>query len=122
MQFFILKLSGSITIGDSEAQLQKQIDTALDRGFESIVLDMEHVDYLDSSAVGVLAAAYATITERNGQIALVALKPKIRKLLQIMSFIEIFQVYDSLEDALQIMRKHSIHQFKVVPQPQRIAV
>ncbi len=105
MQFFILKLSGSITIGEGEAQLQQQIKTALDRGYESIVLDMEQVHYMDSSAVGVLASSLVTISNNNGQIALVGMKPKVRKLLQIMSFIELFQVYDSVEDALQIMRR-----------------
>ncbi len=103
MSVFTLRLFGSITIGQ-DVLLQKQIQKILEQGYDTLILDMERVSYMDSSAVGVLAACYLEINERGGQIALTKLQPRVRKSLQILSFLDVFQVYDSNEDALMIMR------------------
>ena len=52
--------------------------------------------------------------EKGVEIALTQLRPKVRRVLQIMAFLDAFQVYDSVEDALQIMRGHLAHQSGLV--------
>ena len=61
---------------------------------------------MDSSAVGELAASFASAKGKGVEMALTRLQPRIKQLLQMMSFLEVFQVYTSNEDALQIMTRH----------------
>ena len=107
MKTLIAKLSGSITIGSGDYQLHKQIRSAMEQGYDSAIFDMEEVNYMDSSAVGELVWCFKSITEEGGQMALANLQPKVKELLQILSFLDLFLVCDSVEDALQIMRNRN---------------
>ena len=106
MQYYHLEMSGRLTIGDGDVRLRRQVDQALNRGYQVIIIDLSDVTYMDSAAVGQLAHSFKAITARGGKLALVGLRPKVRKLLQVMSFLDIFNVFDSLEDAVQIMEMH----------------
>ncbi len=70
---------------------------------------MHGVQYMDSSAIGEVASCFMAAQKRGAEIALTQLRPKVRKVLQIMAFLDAFQIYDSVEDALQIMRGHIAH-------------
>ena len=105
MKDITLRISGSITIGEGDTQLHNMVRNALKDGYEIIILDLAKVTYMDSSAVGEVAASFASAKSKNCQLALSNLPPRIKKLLQIMAFLDIIPVFDSNEDALQILRR-----------------
>ena len=82
-----------------------KVSDALESNYQIIILDFHNVNYMDSSAIGELAACMAETKKNGGQMAITRLRPKVRKVLQIMAFLDYFQVYDSVEDALQITRR-----------------
>lgn len=104
MREIVLKISGSITIGDTDSAIHHQVRRALDDHCKIIIIDLEKVTYMDSSGVGELAASYTSARNKGARLGLVKLQPKIRKLLQIMCFLDLFQIFDSIEDAQQILR------------------
>ena len=109
MNIFTLKLSGTITIGNNDTQLQHDVEAALEKGHDVIILEMRDLKYMDSSGIGCLAAARELVVDQGAQLALIGMTAKLRRLLGIMSFLELFQVYDSIEDAIQILhnREHA---------------
>lgn len=104
MKDFTLRISGSITIGVGDIQIHNKVREALLDDCDIIVLDLTQVTYMDSAAVGELVACFTSVKNRGAQFALVGLTPKVKRLMQTMCFLDLFQVYDTIEDALQIMR------------------
>ena len=97
----VLELSGKITIGEGDVKLRQLVADVLESGSRQIVLDMKNVKYVDSSGIGELVSSYTTITNRGGQMRLCRLNSKIYGLLQLTALVTVFQIYDSIEDAVQ---------------------
>jgi len=102
MSYVVVKLKGSITIGQ-EARLRERIKSLLDEGRRIIILDFEEVNYMDSSAVGELAAGLTRAKRVGGELVLAGLQPKVRRLLQMMAFLDAFKVFDTAIDAQQAL-------------------
>ena len=105
MKELILRLSGAITIGDGDIRLHNKIREALQAGYQLIILDFAGVTYMDSSAIGELAGALSTVKKAESQLVLTTLQPRVKKIMGTMCFLDIFQVFDTTEDALQIMHR-----------------
>jgi anti-sigma B factor antagonist len=60
---------------------------------------LSHLEFLDSTGLGVLIGAHRRATERDGSLRLVVQDGPISRLLNITGLIAVFAVYHSLEDA-----------------------
>ena len=96
----VIELSGKITIGTGDVKLREIIQQALDDGKKHLLLDLASVSAIDSSGIGEMVACYTTVTNREGQLKLVRLSPKINDILQVTQLITVFDVFDSVEEAI----------------------
>ncbi len=76
----------------------------IDEKRNDIVIDLAAVPYLDSAALGVLVDAVRRVREFEGSIFLVATTPFVRRAFEITRLVKIFQLSDSVEDALNAIR------------------
>jgi anti-sigma B factor antagonist len=96
----IIELSGKITIGTGDVKLRELITSSLEDGKNKILLNLAGVSAIDSSGIGEMVACYTTVTNREGQLKLVNLSPKINDILQVTQLITVFEVFDSESEAL----------------------
>ena len=76
----IVYLSGEIDHCAAD-RLRGEIETLLqDAGIRRLVLNFEHVDFMDSSGVGMIIGRYKTMRERGGTVAACGLRPPAEKL------------------------------------------
>lgn len=68
------------------------------------VLDMDNVDFLDSSGLGVLISLLKRVTEKKGDIVLVSLQKKVLMVFEITRALRIFRVFDTVEEASRAVR------------------
>jgi anti-sigma B factor antagonist len=61
-----------------------------------LVVDMSHVDFLDSSIVGVLVSCQRRARAGGGRVTLVGLQPTIFKLFDRMGLTKVFAIYDTV--------------------------
>ena len=97
----VLELSGKITIGEGDVLLRKLTDEVLAAGTRKIIMNLGSLKYIDSSGIGELVSCYTTIKNKGGSLRLANLHSKIYSLLQLTALITVFEIYDSVEDALQ---------------------
>lgn len=100
----ILDLSGRITIGEGTLMLRDQIRKSLGEGDNKFLLNLDDVNYIDSSGLGELVTAFTTVRNQGGQLKLLNLTKRIRDLLQITKLLTVFDVYDSEPEALKSFR------------------
>ena len=90
--------------GDLDVYTAPQLKAALD-GLVSepktAVLDLSRVHFIDSTALGVLAAALQEKRAAGGEIYLVIGGPHLLKIFRITGFHALFRVFSGLEQALE---------------------
>lgn len=96
----VLELQGKITIGEGDVLLRKNIKEQVEKGNMKMVLNMDDVKYMDSSGVGELVSSFTTVKNAGGALKLANLHPRVHDLLQLTALITVFEIFDSVEDAL----------------------
>ncbi len=96
----VLEPKGKITIGVGDVALREAVSEALEAGARNILVDLGEVTTIDSSGIGELVSAYTTVTNRGGKLKLVNLPPKVTDILQITQLISVFEVFDTVDEAL----------------------
>lgn len=96
----ILEPKGKITIGAGDIALRDAVHEALEAGARNILVNLGGVSTIDSSGIGELVSAYTTVTNRDGQLKLYNLPPKVDDILQITQLISVFEVHDDEDEAV----------------------
>jgi anti-sigma B factor antagonist len=100
----ILDLSGRITIGEGTVMLRDALQKLLAEGERKFLVNLEAVDYVDSSGLGELVTSFTTVRNQGGQLKLLNLTKRIRDLLQITKLLTVFETFDSETEAIKSMR------------------
>ena len=96
----VLTLRGEIDVYTAPRMRQAIVDL-VDAGSLNIVVDMEKVDFLDSTGLGVLVEGLKRVRTRNGNLSIVVTQDKILKIFDITGLNKAFPIHGSLEDALK---------------------
>ncbi len=100
----ILDCSGRITLGEGSVVLRDAVKDLLAKGQKKILLNLGDVNYIDSSGIGELVAAYTTVKNQGGELKLLNLTKKVHDLLQITKLYTVFDVKDDEASAVKAFR------------------
>jgi anti-sigma B factor antagonist len=100
----IVDFSGKITLGEGSALLRRTIKEIIERGHKKLLINLEDVDYIDSSGIGELVSAYTTVRNAEGELKLLNLTKRVHDLLQITRLFTVFDVQSEEEKALRSFR------------------
>ncbi len=106
----VLHLSGSITLGPGTQKFRQLIAETLESGRKAILLNMAEVNYIDSSGLGELVAAYTAATRRGGMLKLMKLTQRVQDVVQLTKVYRIFEVFNDEDSA--------VRSFGVAPEPE----
>lgn len=73
----------------------------LNQGSYHLVVDMEHVQFLDSTGLGVLAGGLKRVHANDGSLRLVCTQPGLLQIFRITGLTKVFEIYDTTDDATQ---------------------
>jgi anti-sigma B factor antagonist len=97
----IIDVSGRITLGEGASVLRNAIRDLTSRGHNKILLDLDHVTYIDSVGLGMLVSGFTTVRSQGGQLKLLNLTRSVKDLLTITKLVTIFEVYDDEASAIR---------------------
>jgi len=95
----VLHIGGEVDLYNTP-QLKEEIVNLIDGGVRRLVVDLSDARYLDSTALGVLIGGLKRLRERNGELRLASPQPRILKVLEITRLLKVFEVCDSVQQAL----------------------
>src|SRR5438093_5457738 len=96
----VLTLRGEIDVYTAPRMRQAIVDL-VDAGSLTVVIDMDKVDFLDSTGLGVLVEGLKRVRTRGGNLSIVITQDKILKIFDITGLNKAFPIYGSLEEALK---------------------
>lgn len=97
---FIVNVSGDVD--HLTASLIKDIvnDGILKYKSNRIIIDLNDVNFMDSSGIGMLIGRYKDMQLRNGEIALTGVNKSINKILELSGINKIIKIFDSVSLAI----------------------
>ena len=90
----ILDVHGRIVLGDEIGQLRDAVRALIAEGKKKIVLNLEDVDYIDSSGVGELVGCFTTVRNAGGELKLLNLSQKVKDVLHVTKLYTVFDIRD----------------------------
>ena len=88
---YVLALKGRLVLGDESIGFRTTVDNLLSSGATRIVVNLEHVNYVDSAGLGALIEAHRKTKEKGGQLKLSNLRPNFKQALEIARLLPIFE-------------------------------
>ena len=101
----IVDCSGRITLGEGSVILRDTVRELLGKGNKKIVLNLQDVNYIDSSGIGELVSAFTAVRKEGGELKLLNLTKKVHDLLQITKLYTVFDVKDDEAAAISAFSK-----------------
>ncbi|MEM6291893.1 MAG: STAS domain-containing protein [Myxococcota bacterium] len=95
----LVTIQGSIDLFSSGA-LKKELSGLLEKGHNDFLFNLEGVDFVDSSGLGVLVGTFKQVRVGKGDVALANLRPAVKKIFELTRLDQVFSIYESVEDAL----------------------
>ena len=94
----ILDLKGRITVGEEAGILRAEFGTLA--GAANVILNMQQVEYVDSTGLGALVLGFTSLRKRAGRLILENLTRRNIELLLFTKLTTVFEIFDDEQDAV----------------------
>jgi len=96
----ILDMKGRITVGKEATALREKTSALIAAGTKDVILNLAHVDYIDSTGLGALVMCSTTQRKAGGQLKLVNLNRRNIELLVMTKLATVFDLFTDEQDAV----------------------
>jgi len=96
----ILELSGKIMGGPDAALLNDKLHELIEAGKTKVVADLEKVNWMNSSGLGILIGGLTTMRNNGGDLKLANITDRIQSLLMITKLLTVFETFESVDKAV----------------------
>jgi anti-sigma B factor antagonist len=105
----VLELTGRLVADEEDVIFASEVNRLIAAGRIQIVADLRDVSSLDSGGVGTLVAKLLSARRRGGDLRLLNLTDRTRRVLEITRLLGVFQVFDSADDAIRSFSRQVAH-------------
>ncbi|TMM18749.1 MAG: STAS domain-containing protein [Actinobacteria bacterium] len=96
--YTVLAVRGEVDVYTAP-RLRERLIELVSQGSHQVVVDLEGVDFLDSTGLGVLVGGLKRLRSHDGDMILVCTQPRILKVFEITGLTKVFSIHDSVESA-----------------------
>jgi len=96
----IIEMDGDIMGGSESDDFRNIIYQAIEDDNVNIVIDLEKVNWMNSSGLGLLISGLTTIRSSGGDLKLANMSDRVRRTLEITKLESVFLSFNSIDDAV----------------------
>ncbi len=96
----VLDVRGHMTLSDTEASLFGYASRLADEGHRHIVLNLQHVAYIDSVGIGEIVRTFLHLGQRGGSMAVCSVSARTREVLLATRLDTVIHMFDTEEQAV----------------------
>jgi len=104
----VIEVSGEIDVYTAP-RLREALVSLVDAGNYRVIVDMERVEFLDSTGLGVLVGGLKRVRAHDGGIDLVCTQGRILRIFKITGLSKVFNIFDTVQEAVASHAKPDIH-------------
>jgi anti-sigma B factor antagonist len=96
----IFDVKGRLVVGEPSTLLRERLNQEVSQDVKQIVLNLQNVDYIDSTGLGTMVICYTTLHKSGGALTLVHLNRRNLELMVLTKLSTIFQIFAEEQDAV----------------------
>ncbi len=96
----ILDVKGRLTVGPEATKFRDAIKQLADSGVTQAVLNLQQLDYIDSTGLGGMVICYTTFSKAGGALKLLNLNKRNIELLLLTKLTTVFELFNDEQDAI----------------------
>ena len=100
---YIVDVSGEMDLYNSY-KLKDLIAKMIERQVKCIVLNLEEVEYIDSSGIGALIYICTTLKKKNLPLYITNIHGSVKKVIELTKLMGYFPIANSVEEALAMLK------------------
>lgn len=97
----VLELKGGLEGGPDSYQLKDEVRQLLEKGDRKFLVNLDRVDYVNSTGIGIIASVFSSITNAGGQMKICNANDKVSRVMMVTKLLEVFDSHKLEEEALQ---------------------
>ncbi len=94
--FVVFELRGEVDLYSAPV-FKKAVYDVIDGGQNKLIFDLNALDFMDSTGLGILVASLKRLTTEGGQLKLACSRDNILKIFKITGLDKVFDIYDTVE-------------------------
>ena len=95
----VVEVAGEIDVYTAP-KLRETLVALVDAGQYDLVVDLEKVDFLDSTGLGVLVGGLKRVRTHDGSLSLVCTQERLLKIFRITGLTKVFEIHPDVASAL----------------------
>lgn len=99
-EVMIIELEGRLDVHLS-LEIEQAVNDIIDSGERHLVFDLSKVQYLSSSGLRIFIAAMRRLKGLDGSLKLANMNDSVKKIFKVVELIDLFEIYESVDEALQ---------------------
>lgn len=101
---YVVDVTGEIDV-HTAPRFKDALKRLTDDEHYELVINLQNVDYIDSTGLGVLVGLQKRAREHDGAVSLVLTDPHIKKIFDIMGLFRVFWIFDDEQSAVKQLRR-----------------
>jgi bifunctional UDP-N-acetylglucosamine pyrophosphorylase/glucosamine-1-phosphate N-acetyltransferase len=89
----VVELNGRLTLGPPVEALGQTVRRVLESGSRKLLVNLAHLNYVDSAGMGALVSALKATRESGGQLRLSGIQHKVLTLIETANLNQVFEIY-----------------------------
>ena len=100
-----ISCSGRFTLGTRLSETEAMMLAMLDRGVRKLVLDLSHVDFVDSAGLGIIMRIWGEMQAKGGQFRIAGSHEQVRRLFSITHTASLLSLDPDLMTSIRKLRE-----------------
>lgn len=101
---YIVDVNGEMDLYNSY-KLKELVMKMIEKGIKTFVINLEQVDYIDSSGIGALIYISSTVKKMSLKLALSNVHGSVKKVIELTKLTGYFPIANSVEEALMMVQE-----------------
>lgn len=97
---YVIELDGELDLYNAY-KVKTLYTKMVEKGIHSIILDLENLDYLDSSGLGSIIYIFSDLKKHDGKMSICHLNGSPRNLIQMTRLDKLFLIADTIEESVE---------------------
>jgi anti-sigma B factor antagonist len=95
----VLALSGEVGVATAP-RIRAELHRLVAAGSRRIIVDLDDVDFLDSTGLGVLVGGLKRVRAHGGELVLVCTQSRVTRVFEVTGLTAVFSIHDSVDAAV----------------------
>lgn len=102
-EIYIIDVNGEMDLYNSY-KLKELVMKMLEKNVKNFIINLEQVDYIDSSGIGALIYICSTMKKKNLKFAISNVHGSVKKVIELTKLMGYFPIANSVEEALMMIK------------------